>query len=159
MCIPCPPGTWHQGLSCASRDDHCYHPLNHGFEYFYGTPLGLLGDCRGAGHPELHRWLRVRLWVSTAALGLLPVLLLVPRLRGWVPVPWTAILLSALLVLLFFLGWFSSYGFVRRWNCVLMRNHAVVQQPLKPDRVSSLLLREALGFIDRYPILVHALTL
>uniref|UniRef100_G3TPJ9 Arylsulfatase family member H n=1 Tax=Loxodonta africana TaxID=9785 RepID=G3TPJ9_LOXAF len=39
-------GKWHQGLSCGSCNDHCYHPLNHSFDYFYGPPLGLLSDCQ-----------------------------------------------------------------------------------------------------------------
>ncbi|XP_013361009.1 PREDICTED: arylsulfatase H isoform X2 [Chinchilla lanigera] len=143
-------GKWHLGLSCASRDDHCFHPLNHGFHYFYGMPLGLLGDCQGARTPELHRWLRIKLCISTAALGLVPLLLLAPKLSGWFPVPWSVIVLFAVLALLFFLGWFSSYGFVQRWNCVLMRNHEIVQQPMRAEKVSALLLREALGFIERY---------
>ncbi|XP_004867434.1 arylsulfatase H [Heterocephalus glaber] len=143
-------GKWHLGLSCASRNDHCYHPLNHGFDYFYGMPFGLLGDCQASKAPELHRWLRMKLWLSTVALGLLPLLLLVPRLAGWFPVPWGLIVLFAVLAVLFFLCWFWSYGFVRRWNCILMRNHEIVQQPMREDKVSSLLVKEALGFIERY---------
>ncbi|XP_012585683.1 PREDICTED: arylsulfatase F [Condylura cristata] len=143
-------GKWHQGLSCASRDDHCHHPLNHGFDYFYGLPLELLSDCQPSRRPELHPWLRVKLWASTAALGLIPVLLMVPKFARWFPVPCWLILTSALVAALFFLSWYSSYGFVRRWNCVLMRNHDIVQQPMMEERVSTLLLREALGFIDRY---------
>ncbi|XP_006756845.1 PREDICTED: arylsulfatase H [Myotis davidii] len=144
-------GKWHQGLSCASRGDHCYHPLNHGFDYFYGMPFGLLSDCRASETPELHHRLRVTLGVSTAALALVPVLLLIPTCARWFVVPWGLILAIALLVLLFFLGWYSSYGFVRRWNCVLMRNHDIVQQPVREERVSSLLLREALAFVRRTP--------
>ncbi|XP_039732950.1 arylsulfatase H-like isoform X1 [Pteropus medius] len=143
-------GKWHLGLSCVSRDDHCHHPRNHGFDHFYGLPFGLLSDCQASGTPELHRGLRVRLWVSTAALGLVPVLLLVPKLARWLAVPWKVIVGSALLAFLFFAGWYSSYGFVRRWNCILMRDHEIVQQPLREERVASLLLKEAVDFIDRY---------
>ncbi|XP_006877302.1 PREDICTED: arylsulfatase H [Chrysochloris asiatica] len=143
-------GKWHQGLSCASRNDHCYHPLNHGFDYFYGLPLGLLGDCQAWGRAELHRGLRLKLWMSTVALGVLPLLLLVPKFVGWFPVPWKLIVAFALLAFLFFVAWFSSYGFIRRWNCILMRNHDIIQQPMKEHRMSSLMLKEALAFIDRY---------
>ncbi|XP_025790439.1 arylsulfatase H [Herpailurus yagouaroundi] len=143
-------GKWHQGLSCASRNDHCYHPLNHGFDYFYGLPFGLLSDCQASRTPELHRWLRIKLWMSTAALGLVPVLLLVPKYARWFPVPWKVLLALGLLAFLFFLSWYSSYGFTRRWNCILMRNHDIVQQPMREERVTSLLLKEALAFIDRY---------
>ncbi|XP_010820532.1 arylsulfatase H [Bos taurus] len=143
-------GKWHQGLSCASRDDHCYHPLNHGFDYFYGMPFELLSDCQAFRTPELHRWVRVRLWVSTVVLGLIPLLLLVPTCARWFLVPWPVILAFALLALLFFVCWFSSYGFTRRWNCVLMRNHEIVQQPVRLERLASHMLKEALAFIDRY---------
>lgn len=145
-----PAGKWHQGLSCASRNDHCYHPLNHGFDYFYGLPFGLLSDCQASRTPELHRWLRIKLWMSTAVLGLVPVLLLVPKYARWFPVPWKVLLALGLLAFLFFLSWYSSYGFTRRWNCILMRNHDIVQQPMREERVTSLLLKEALAFIDRY---------
>ncbi|ELV10647.1 Arylsulfatase H [Tupaia chinensis] len=142
-------GKWHQGLSCASRNDHCYHPLNHGFDYFFGMPLGFLSDCQASQTPELHRWVRIKLWISTAAIALIPLLLLVPKYAGWFPVPCKVIIPLGLLVLLFFVSWYSSYGFVRRWNCVLMRNHDIVQQPMKEGRATSLMLKEALGFIDR----------
>ncbi|XP_019482651.1 PREDICTED: arylsulfatase H [Hipposideros armiger] len=143
-------GKWHQGLSCASRDDHCYHPLNHGFDYFYGLPLGLLSDCQASETPELHSRLRVQLCVATAGIGLASLLLLVPKLAGWLAVPWTVIVTVALLALLFFASWYASYGFTRRWNCVLMRNHEILQQPMREDQVSMLMLKEALSFIDRY---------
>ena len=148
----CSAGKWNQGLSCASRNDHCYHPLNHGFDYFYGHPFGLLSDCRNSETPELHRGLRAQLWVATVVLGLLPLLLLVPKFAGSFAVPWKVILPFGLLALLFFTAWYSSYGFVRRWNCILMRNHEIVQQPLREDRLASLLLKEALSFIDRYAV-------
>ncbi|XP_006903244.1 PREDICTED: arylsulfatase H [Elephantulus edwardii] len=143
-------GKWHLGLNCATRDDHCSHPLNHGFDYFFGPPQGLLRDCRPGSGSELHPGLRWKLWLSTAALAVLPVLLLVPRLAGWFPVPWSIIVLLTLVAVLFFVAWFSSYGFTRRWNCILMRNHDIVQQPMKEERVSTLMLREILTFIDRY---------
>ncbi|XP_008847784.1 arylsulfatase H [Nannospalax galili] len=143
-------GKWHLGLSCASRGDHCSHPLNHGFDAFYGAPSGLLSDCRGWATPELHRALRVRLWLVSAGLGCLPLLLLVPKLAGWCPVPWAVVALLGVVAAAFFLCWFCSYGFVRTWNCVIMRNHDVVQQPMNTERAAALMLREALAFVDRY---------
>ncbi|CAK6450687.1 unnamed protein product [Pipistrellus nathusii] len=144
-------GKWHLGLSCASRGDHCHHPLHHGFEFFYGLPFGLLGDCSASwgSPPELHRRLRGALAASTAALALVPVLLLVPACARWFVVPWGLVVGAALLAALFFAGWFCSYGFVRRWNCVLARDHDLVQQPLREGQASGLLLREAIGFIRR----------
>ncbi|KAH0503687.1 Arylsulfatase H [Microtus ochrogaster] len=143
-------GKWHLGMSCASRGDHCAHPLNHGFDFFYGMPLGLLGDCSAGAWPEAHRRLRIQLWVTSAALATLPFLLLVPRLAGWFPVPWMLMATSGFLAALFFLSWYSSYGFVRRWNCIIMRDHDVIQQPADEARAAGLMLSEALAFIDRH---------
>ncbi|XP_008071622.1 arylsulfatase H [Carlito syrichta] len=143
-------GKWHLGLSCASRDDHCFHPLNHGFDDFYGMPFGLLSDCQPSRTSELHRWIQIKLWVSTVVLGLVPLLLLVLKFTHRIPVPWKVILPLSLLVLLFFTSWYSSYGFTRRWNCVLMRNHEIIQQPMREERTASLLLKEALAFIERH---------
>ncbi|KFO22763.1 Arylsulfatase D [Fukomys damarensis] len=42
-----------------------------------------------------------------------------------------------------------SSGFVRRWNCIVMRNHEVTGQPMDLDRSTQLLLREAQAFIRR----------
>lgn len=149
MAPPRPAGKWHLGLSCASRGDHCAHPLSHGFDFFYGMPLGLQGDCGARAPPEVHRGLRVWLWATSAALAALPFLLLLPRLARWFPVPWALVAASGVLAALFFLAWFSSYGFVRRWNCVIMRGHDVIQQPAEEARAAALMLREALAFIDR----------
>ncbi|XP_049727531.1 arylsulfatase H [Elephas maximus indicus] len=143
-------GKWHQGLSCGSRNDHCYHPLNHGFDYFYGPPLGLLSHCQPRQRWELHRGLRLKLWLSTATLGLVPLLLLVPKMAGWFQVPWKLIVVFSLLAFLFFISWYSSYGFVRPWNCLLIRDHEIIQQPMKEEKVSSLMLKEALSFVERY---------
>lgn len=94
-----------------------------------------------------------RLRLATVALGLVPVLWLVPRLARRSAVPWTVAVGCALLGCLFFASWFSCYGFVRRWNCILMRDHEIVQQPMREDRVASLLLKDAVGFIDRWVLL------
>lgn len=38
-------GKWHLGVNCESRGDHCHHPNQHGFSYFYGLPFTLFNDC------------------------------------------------------------------------------------------------------------------
>ena len=40
-------GKWHLGLNCDHFGDNCHHPLNQGFDYYYGMPLSnyrTLGD-------------------------------------------------------------------------------------------------------------------
>lgn len=38
-------GKWHLGVNCEQRGDHCHHPNQHGFSYFYGLPFTLFNDC------------------------------------------------------------------------------------------------------------------
>lgn len=38
-------GKWHLGVNCEHRGDHCHHPNQHGFSYFYGLPFTLFNDC------------------------------------------------------------------------------------------------------------------
>lgn len=38
-------GKWHLGVNCERRGDHCHHPNQHGFSYFYGLPFTLFNDC------------------------------------------------------------------------------------------------------------------
>lgn len=33
------------GVNCERRGDHCHHPNQHGFSYFYGLPFTLFNDC------------------------------------------------------------------------------------------------------------------
>ncbi|CAB1414605.1 unnamed protein product [Pleuronectes platessa] len=47
-------GKWHLGVNCEHRGDHCHHPNQHGFSYFYGLPFTLFNDCmpgEGTNHP------------------------------------------------------------------------------------------------------------
>lgn len=50
---------------------------------------------------------------------------------------------------LFLISWYFSYGFVQYWNCILMRNHNVTEQSMRLEGTASLLLKEAMSFIER----------
>ncbi|XP_017926471.3 arylsulfatase D [Manacus vitellinus] len=142
-------GKWHQGVNCESRNDHCHHPLNHGFDYFYGMPFTLISDCQPTETPEMDRAFRRKLWLSTQMIGLIVLTAALGRLTGLIPVHWKTLTCLAGFSLLFFVSWFSSYGFVRYWNCIMMRNHEVTEQPMVTDRTTSLILRESISFIER----------
>ncbi|XP_017651957.1 arylsulfatase D-like, partial [Nannospalax galili] len=140
---------WHQGLSCASASDLCHHPLNHGFEYFYGMPFTLVNDCHPDRPPEVDAATRAKLVRCTQVLAWGVATLMVARLCGLVSTSQKALVGLAGLVLLFFLTWFASFGFVRRWNCIVMRNRDVTEQPLALERAAGLMRREAVSFIQR----------
>ncbi|XP_058147592.1 arylsulfatase D-like isoform X2 [Dasypus novemcinctus] len=142
-------GKWHQGVSCVSRTDHCHHPLNHGFDYFYGMPFTLVSDCHPSRPPEVDAVLRAKLWLSTQVMALGLLSLAAGRMSGLISISWKAVLGASGLVFLFFASWYASFGFVRRWNCILMRNFEVTEQPMVLERTTHRLLKEAVSYIER----------
>ncbi|KAF1478309.1 Arylsulfatase D, partial [Pygoscelis antarcticus] len=142
-------GKWHQGVNCESFNDHCHHPLNHGFDYFYGMPFTLLNNCQENKPPELDVALQAKLWVYSQMITLAVLTLTAGKLTGLISIRWKIIACFTLVGGLFFISWYSSYGFVRYWNCILMRNHDVTEQPMRLERTASLMLKEAVSFIKR----------
>ncbi|NXA36068.1 ARSD Arylsulfatase, partial [Eudromia elegans] len=142
-------GKWHLGVNCESYYDHCHHPLNHGFGYFYGMPFTLISDCITTEPPEMDREFRRKLWLYTQVMGLATLTSALARLTGLISVSWKTVTCLAVFSLLFFASWFSSYGFVRYWNCIMMRNYEVTEQPMVTERTTFLILRESISFIGR----------
>ncbi|XP_058042722.1 arylsulfatase D-like isoform X2 [Ahaetulla prasina] len=141
-------GKWHQGVSCDTIDDYCHHPLNHGFDYFYGMPFTLFNNCQDNKPPELDRAFQAKLWFYTQVITFAVLTFLIGKIIGLVSIPWKVIIFLALFNFLFFASWYSSYGFVKYWNCILMRNYNITEQPMKLGRTSLILLNEALSFIQ-----------
>lgn len=142
-------GKWHLGVNCENRHDHCHHPLKHGFDYFYGSPFSHVGDCQKTHPPEQDVPTRKKLWSYTTMIALAVLTLFVAKLNHLVPVSWKMIFSLALFGIAFFISWFSSFGFIRYWNCIIMKNYEIIQQPMKVERAAPLMLREAVSFIER----------
>ncbi|NWQ64648.1 ARSD Arylsulfatase, partial [Neopipo cinnamomea] len=142
-------GKWHMGMNCKTRRDHCHHPLNHGFDYFYGMPFTLVNECQGTDDPELAKSLQDTYWLYTQMITLAVFTLVIGKLANFFPVKWKIIICLAICGLLHFLSWFSSYGFTKYWNCILMRNHDVTEQPMNLNKTTSNMLKEAVTFIKR----------
>uniref|UniRef100_A0A8D0H7W4 Sulfatase N-terminal domain-containing protein n=1 Tax=Sphenodon punctatus TaxID=8508 RepID=A0A8D0H7W4_SPHPU len=142
-------GKWHLGVNCESHNDYCHHPLSHGFGYFYGMPFSLMNECQGRKKPELGQSLQATYWFYTQTIALSLLTLLIGKLTGLYPVRWKIIACFALCGSLFFIYWFASYGLVKHWNCILMRNHDIMEQPMKLKTTTSNILKEAVSFIER----------
>uniref|UniRef100_A0A6J0T944 Arylsulfatase D-like n=1 Tax=Pogona vitticeps TaxID=103695 RepID=A0A6J0T944_9SAUR len=140
-------GKWHQGVNCEYRNDYCHYPLNHGFDYFYGMPFTLMGDCHQL--PEMDLPLRIKLSSYTQMIVLAVFTLIAAKLTHLVQVSWKLIFLLALFGFIFFISWFSSLGFIRLWDCIMMRNYEITEQPMMVERAAPLMLREAISFIER----------
>lgn len=138
-------GKWHLGLNCESSEDHCHHPGVHGFRHFFGIPLTNMRDCQ-PGHGtvfQFSRYLPLRslgVVLATAVLlhysGLITIRR--PVLLGLLGLP---VALAGLAV--------AFFGIVPYLNCVLMRDHGIVEQPFRSENLTQRMTRDAVGFIER----------
>ncbi|XP_068126024.1 arylsulfatase H-like isoform X2 [Hyperolius riggenbachi] len=141
-------GKWHLGVNCESRTDFCHHPLNHGFDYFFGLPMSLVNDCDVSRPSELYvfqeqMWFYAQLFITTV------FTLVIITWLNLINIPWKIIFLGALFGTLFFLYFYIALGFQLYWNCILMRNFDVVEQPADLELKARQIVEEAKGFIIR----------
>ncbi|XP_077783661.1 steryl-sulfatase isoform X2 [Podarcis muralis] len=142
-------GKWHLGINCNSSDDFCHHPLNHGFDYFYGVPVNNLRDCKPGHGSVFGAGLKMHTRAALRSMGIALISLAVLNYIGLVRVPRRVLgyffLIAAVIVgvlLLFF------YSF-RNLNCFLMRNHSIIQQPWNYENLTQRFTEEAKRFIGR----------
>ncbi|XP_026880885.2 arylsulfatase D isoform X1 [Electrophorus electricus] len=142
-------GKWHLGVNCKSRNDHCHHPNNHGFDYFYGLPFSNFNDCKPGEGKDILVDLQVALWQLSMLAGLGFLTLVLVRLTGLLEVSVKLLTTLAALCLLGFMVWYAPFGLMRTWNCIVMRNHRVVEQPTNLDTLNERLMTEAERFVER----------
>ncbi|XP_017281763.1 steryl-sulfatase [Kryptolebias marmoratus] len=138
-------GKWHLGLNCKSHDDHCHHPSVHGFNYFFGIPLTNLRDCQ-PGHGTVFRFHKYMPYETFGT-----VLLLVVTLHYSRVIAFSRKLIVGLLSLLVIAAALAA-GFVKMipyFNCILYRDHSIVEQPFIADNLTQTMTREAVDFIER----------
>nr|XP_012314217.1 arylsulfatase E isoform X3 [Aotus nancymaae] len=142
-------GKWHLGLNCESASDHCHHPLHHGFDYFYGMPFSMMGDCARWELSEKRVNLEQKLNFLFQVLALVALTLAAGKLVhlisiSWMPVIWSALLAVLLLTTSCFVG-----ALIVHADCFLMRNHTITEQPMRFQRVTPLILQEVESFLKR----------
>ncbi|XP_078218560.1 arylsulfatase L isoform X11 [Callithrix jacchus] len=142
-------GKWHLGLNCESAGDHCHHPLHHGFDYFYGMPLSMTGDCAHWELSEKRVDLEQKLNFLFQVLALVTLTLAAGKFMhlisiSWMPVIWSALLAVFLLTTSYFAG-----ALIVHADCFLMRNHTITEQPMRFQRVTPLILQEVKSFLKR----------
>ncbi|XP_037136718.1 arylsulfatase D [Syngnathus acus] len=142
-------GKWHLGLSCEQRGDHCHHPNQHSFSFFYGLPLTLLNDCApGMGTDILNHLQHTFQKISVLLVVGLFTLMCV-RACGLIDINlWLSVALLLVSFLLIAM-WYAVFGLLPRWNCIIMRDQEVVEQPMTLETLPHRLLTEAQNFIER----------
>ncbi|CAG5865494.1 unnamed protein product [Menidia menidia] len=142
-------GKWHLGVNCEYRGDHCHHPNQHGFSYFYGLPFTLFNDCVPGEGSDILIHLQHKLQNLTLLLGIGLITAVCVRVCGlfevslWLLVP--LFLVSTLAAAV----WYVPFGFIPTWNCIIMRNQEVIEQPMTVETLPQRLLGEAQNFIKR----------
>ncbi|XP_068186205.1 arylsulfatase D [Antennarius striatus] len=142
-------GKWHLGVSCERRGDHCHHPNQHGFSYFYGMPFTLFDDCQPGRDTVIMEEVQVSLQILTTLLGIGLITLVCFRILGLLSV--SLLLLTALFVVTVLVTavWIIPFKLLPIWNCIIMRNQEVIEQPLTLETLPQRLLDEALDFMKR----------
>ncbi|KAM5180753.1 arylsulfatase D-like [Mantella aurantiaca] len=141
-------GKWHLGVNCESRNDFCHHPLNHGFDYFFGIPFTLVNDCEDSRPSEMHLSSRKQLKFYAQIFTIAVLTLLVIKLLNLIAIPWK-MFIFAFFGTIFFLYWYVALAFLPHWNCILMRNFDIVEQPMDLEIKVSQIVEEAKAFINR----------
>ncbi|XP_047703320.1 arylsulfatase L isoform X2 [Prionailurus viverrinus] len=142
-------GKWHLGLNCESSNDHCHHPLNHGFDHFYGMPFSMMGDCIHWELSEKRAGMERKLNVCFQIMAVAALTLTAGKLTHLTSGSWTPVIWSTMAAILLFTTSYFLGDLIVHADCFLMRNHTITEQPMHFPRTTSLILKEVSSFIQR----------
>lgn len=140
-------GKWHLGVNCEQRGDHCHHPNQHGFSFFYGLPFTLFNDCVPGDGSDVLVDFQQKLQNLTLLLAVGLATLVCIRACGLVDISVWLLTTLVLLSVSAAAVWYVPFKLLATWNCILMRDQDVVEQPLRVETLSQRLLQEAQHFI------------
>ncbi|KAM4701885.1 arylsulfatase D-like [Discoglossus pictus] len=140
-------GKWHLGVNCDSKEDFCHHPLNHGFDYFYGTTFTLANDCNSETPSEINAPLQAKLWIYSHLLLVSFATITVGHLIKLIKVPWKIVITFTSFGIMVFIHFHIEYIFYSYWNCILMRNYDIIEQPINLETTALKMIWEAKEFI------------
>jgi hypothetical protein len=139
-------GKWHLGWSESKYNDNIHHPLNHGFNYYYGHPLTNVRDWMDDGESMLMALDPTIYWRALASIVaiMLPLYFLKKRNYVGLKILYTTFIIACL-------AWgyfFFSFNNLLLLNSVLYRNFDLVEQPIKLETLSDRYTRESIEFIE-----------
>lgn len=146
-------GKWHLGLDCHKKGDMCHHPLNHGFDYFYGLPLTNLQDFGEDGKsvvtsyiPHFYTYL-----ITGLVIGLSLSFLFLSY--GYRKTFW-------ILSFIFLCSTCFVYTFIQNikiLNGIVMKNQDVIEQPVRLNGLTQRFVEESNRFLknnSKHPFLL-----
>ncbi|KAM3607006.1 uncharacterized protein V6R79_000547 [Siganus canaliculatus] len=140
-------GKWHLGVNCEHRGDHCHHPNQHGFSFFYGLPFTWFNDCVPGLDSDVLADLQTTLRSLAMMLGMGLFTLVCVRVLGLLEISLKVLVLLFCLAILATAVWYMPFKLLGTWNCIIMKNQEVIEQPVMVETLPQRLLTEAQNFI------------
>ncbi|XP_033736263.1 LOW QUALITY PROTEIN: steryl-sulfatase-like [Pecten maximus] len=139
-------GKWHLGLSKDTFGDHLLHPMNQGFDQYYGHILTNMKDFSGDGERVLTSQ-RPAIYYVVGSLVTLGVLLFV-WLYKQNYIGKVAMVIGILIVLSPAVYFVFIFNMLRILNGIVMKNHEVVEQPIRLESLMKRYVQEGLEFME-----------
>lgn len=138
-------GKWHLGLNCKDKKDNCHHPLNVGFDEFYGLPLTNLRDC-GSTKDEISvfadQFHSIFMPFIIACASVVMALALTGILSKK-----SAFTMTAIALVIYLAAPTVQMMVCSKLICLLMRGFDVVEQPVVLENLTVKFTNEAKRFI------------
>ena len=138
-------GKWHLGLNCNNSEDACHHPMNMGFDEFYGLPLTNLRDCgpREEGSVFIFELRVIIFSFILASVGLAVALAYTGILSK------KSALIFVIVSVICIVGTpLLLHSMAKNYVCLLMRGFDVVEQPTILENLTVRFTDEAKHFIQ-----------
>ncbi|KAM9320261.1 steryl-sulfatase [Gastrophryne carolinensis] len=142
-------GKWHLGMNRENSNDFYHHPLNHGFDYFYGTVMTHLRDCIPGNGSVFVAGAIEHFKQLLPVIGVFMITLILFIYTGHIKIPWTLFFYISLCIFIVIAPLIFYFLHFCYFNCFLMRNFQIIQQPIKYDNLTQRMTREAASFISR----------
>ena len=138
-------GKWHLGLHFSSTSDFHFHPLKQGFHYFYGLPLTNLRDCEPGNYVLEHVIPGFRPTNILIAATIIGLTLHICYLNGLLSKCVFYFLLTITVLIAFVIC--AKMIMFGAFNCFVMKNYDIVEQPTILENLTMRFTDEAVNFI------------
>ncbi|XP_035225923.1 steryl-sulfatase-like [Stegodyphus dumicola] len=136
-------GKWHLGNDCHIRGDGCHHPLNHGFDYFYGLPLSNFKDFGDDGQSVVTTYVPDFYSYSLALIiCAITVIYFIYSKHKFVSI----FILILFVILPIILSLFILN--LKTVNGILMENKEVIEQPITLKGLTQRFVKKAKDFLS-----------
>ena len=140
------PGKWHLGVNKDQYGDHVYHPLNQGFDFFYGLLGTNLDDYADDGTRVFLLANPIWYWQNLVNWGVTAMSLFCLYKYGHINLPVLIIVLCLWTAPFLLIIWVGN-NFVLLTSFV-SRNYDIVEQPLVNSELSRKLVSESIEFME-----------